>query len=51
MLDDRKYAWRIGEWGRRGMEERYSPEAIGKGLIEPLHGASPKIFPPPSRYS
>lgn len=46
LLDDRERAWRLGEAGRRRMEERYSPEAIGKGLLGALHGASPEIFPP-----
>jgi glycosyltransferase involved in cell wall biosynthesis len=47
LLDDRELAWRMGGAARRRMEERYSPEAIGGGLLRALHGASPKIFPPP----
>jgi starch synthase len=47
LLDDRERAWRMGESARRRMEEHYSPEAIGEGLLRVLHGASPKIFPPP----
>jgi glycosyltransferase involved in cell wall biosynthesis len=47
LLDDRELAWRMGELGRRHMEERYSPEAIGEGLLKALHGAAPERFPPP----
>ncbi len=46
MLDDRELAARLGEAARRRIEERYSPEAIGEGLLGALHGASPEIFPP-----
>jgi starch synthase len=47
MLDDREYAWRIGEAARRRMEEHYSPEAIGSALVSALHAAVPGRFPPP----
>jgi glycosyltransferase involved in cell wall biosynthesis len=47
LLDDRERAWRLGEAARRRIGERYSPEAIGEGLLGALHGASPEIFPPP----
>jgi glycosyltransferase involved in cell wall biosynthesis len=46
LLDDREKAWRMGEAARRRIEECYSPEAIGEGLIRALHRASPEIFPP-----
>ena len=47
LLDDRERAWAMGESARRRIEEHYSPEAIGEGLIGALHGASPTIFPHP----
>jgi starch synthase len=47
LLDDRERAWRLGEAARRRVEEGYSPEAIGEGLLGALHAASPQIFPPP----
>jgi starch synthase len=47
LLDDRDRAWRMGESARNRMEERYSPEAIGQGLLRALHGASPGNFPSP----
>lgn len=47
LVDDRERAWRLGEAARKRIEERYSPEAIGKALLEALHGASPEIFRPP----
>jgi glycosyltransferase involved in cell wall biosynthesis len=48
LLDDRELAWRMGNAARRRMEERYSPVAIGEGLLGALHGASPEIFRLPS---
>jgi glycosyltransferase involved in cell wall biosynthesis len=47
LLDDRELAWRLGEAARRRIEECYSPEAIGEGLLGALHRASAEIFPPP----
>jgi glycosyltransferase involved in cell wall biosynthesis len=47
LLDDRALAWRLGEAARRRIEERYSPEAIGEGLLGPLHKVSPETFPTP----
>ena len=47
LLDDRELAWRLGEAARRRIEERFSPEAIGEGLLGALHRASPEIFPAP----
>jgi len=47
LLDDRVLATRLGEAGRRRIEERYSPEAIGSALVSALHAASPGRFPPP----
>jgi glycosyltransferase involved in cell wall biosynthesis len=47
LLDDREFAARMGRAARRRIEEGYSPEAIGEGLLGALHGASPEIFPPP----
>jgi glycosyltransferase involved in cell wall biosynthesis len=47
LIDDRELAWRMGESARMRIEENYSPEAIGEGLLRELHRASPKIFPPP----
>ncbi len=47
LMDDRERAWRMGDAARRRIEERYSPEAIGEGLLGVLHGASPEIFFPP----
>src|SRR5215211_1969839 len=47
LLDDREQAWRLGEAARRRIEEHYSPEAIGEGLLKALHGAAPERFPPP----
>ena len=47
LLDDRERAWRMGGAARRRMEEYYSPEAIGEGLLRALHRASPENFPPP----
>jgi glycosyltransferase involved in cell wall biosynthesis len=47
LLDDRERAWRMGESARRRIEENYSPEAIGEGLLRGLHEASPKSFPSP----
>ena len=47
LLDDRERAWRMGESARRRIEENYSPEAIGEGLLRGLHEASPKTFPSP----
>ena len=44
LLDDRELAWRLGEAARRRIEEGYSPEAIGRGLLGSLHKASPEIF-------
>jgi starch synthase len=46
LVDDRERARRLGEAARKRIEERYSPEAIGEGLLEALHGASPEIFRP-----
>jgi len=48
LLDDRELAWRLGELGRRRVEERYSLEAIGEGLLKALHEASPDVFQIPS---
>jgi glycosyltransferase involved in cell wall biosynthesis len=45
LLDDRELAWRVGEAARARIEETYSPEAIGEGLLGPLHWASPEVFP------
>jgi starch synthase len=45
LLDDRALAWHLGELARRRIEERYSPGAIGEGLLGALHRASPEIFP------
>ncbi|MBA3492055.1 MAG: glycosyltransferase [Rubrobacteraceae bacterium] len=44
LLDDRERAWGMGKVARRRIEERYSPEAIGEGLLGALHRASPEIF-------
>jgi starch synthase len=50
LLDDREHAWRLGEAGRRRIEEHYSPEAIGAALVSALHAAAPDRFPPPPRH-
>jgi glycosyltransferase involved in cell wall biosynthesis len=50
LLDDRELAWRLGELGRRRIEERYSLGAIGEGLLMALQRASPGVFQtPPGR--
>ena len=48
MLDNREITWQLGAAARRRIEERYSPEAIGEGLLGALHQAAPGRFPPPS---
>jgi len=47
LLDDRERAWQMGESARSRIEERYSPEVIGAGLLGALHGAAPRNFPHP----
>jgi len=46
LLDDRQRARRLGEAARGRIEERYSPEAIGEGLLGALHKAAPERFTP-----
>jgi len=45
LLDHREQARRLGELARRRIEERFSPEAIGEGLLGALHRASAENFP------
>jgi len=47
LLDNRELAGRVGEAGRRRIEEEYSPEAIGTALVSTLHAAAPGRFPTP----
>jgi glycosyltransferase involved in cell wall biosynthesis len=47
LLDDREESHRMGEAARRRMEESYSPEAIGEGLLRALHAGQPRTFPAP----